>query len=113
MADDLRWRLGTRYPGHDYRVFRTSFVDGRHEQTGKAIRFSIIEATSWVNIIALTRDERVVLVRQYRAGVDRVCLEIPGGMVDPGEEPAQAAARELVEETGYTTANWRLIGSVA
>src|SRR5678816_3567328 len=110
--DELRWRLGTRHPGHDYHVFRTSFVDGEHAR-GLHKRFSLIEAVDWVNVIALTPDERVVLLRQYRVGIDKVCLEIPGGMVDPGEDAPTAAARELVEETGYTASTWRHLGKVA
>src|SRR6185503_109119 len=62
---------------------------------------------------ALTPDERVVLIRQYRVGTAKVCLEIPGGMVDPGEDALTAAARELVEETGYTAKQWHELGSVA
>ncbi|HEY5924848.1 MAG TPA: NUDIX hydrolase [Kofleriaceae bacterium] len=113
MSDDeLEWRLGIRLPGHDYKVFTTAFVDGEHPRAGKK-RFSLIEAVDWVNVIALTRDEQVVLIRQYRVGVGRVCLEIPGGMVDPGEDAQTAAARELVEETGYTAQRWEHLGSVA
>jgi 8-oxo-dGTP pyrophosphatase MutT (NUDIX family) len=111
MSEELAWRLGARHPGHDYRIFRTGFVDGEHPRAG-AKRFSLIEAVDWVNVIALA-DERVVLIRQYRVGADAICLEIPGGMVDPGESPAEAAARELAEETGYTTARWEQIGNVS
>ena len=109
----LAWRLGARIPGHDYRIFQTAFADGVHPRGGADKRFSLIDCVDWVNMIALTRDQRVVLVRQYRPGTDSVCLEIPGGMVDAGESPAEAAARELVEETGYTSARWEQLGKVA
>lgn len=110
---DLTWKLGARSPGHDYRVFTTSFVDAVHPRTGAVKRFSLIACPDWVNVIALTDDQRVVLLRQYRAGVDRVCLEIPGGMIDPGEDPIAAAMRELAEETGYTGGTAELIGKVS
>lgn len=111
--DDLIWRLGARHGGHDYHVFKTAFVDATHPQTGAPKVFSLIEATDWVNIIALTRDDHVVLLKQYRPGIDQVCIEIPGGMVDPGEAPEVAAPRELEEETGYTAKTWHRLGVVA
>jgi len=113
VPDDLAWKLGARLPGHDYRVFTTAFVEATHPRTGALKRFSLIHSADWVNVIALTADQRVVLIRQYRPGVDRVCLEIPGGMIDPGEDPCAAAARELAEETGYTGGSLEVIGKVA
>ncbi len=98
-------------------MFKTAFVDGTHPRTGATKRFSLIEAVDWVNVIALTPskngDERVVLIRQFRIGSASVCLEIPGGMVDPGETPAEAAARELAEETGYTAPDWEQLGNLS
>ena len=111
-AIDLVWKLGARVPGHDYRIFTTAFVDGTNPQTGATKRFSLIDSVDWVNVIALTADDRVVLLRQFRAGAAQVCLEIPGGMIEPGEDPIPAGARELAEETGYTGGNWELIGRV-
>jgi ADP-ribose pyrophosphatase len=113
MADDLAWKLGARIPAAGYRVFTTAFVDGIHPRTGATKRFSLIEAVDWVNVIAMTRDQRVVLIRQFRVGSNEVCLEIPGGMVDPGETPAEAAARELAEETGYASVHWHALGRVS
>ena len=112
-AMDLVWRLGARIPAADYRVFETAFVDGVHPQTGETKRFSLIEAVDWVNVIAMTPELRVVLIRQFRVGAEEVCLEIPGGMIDPGEAPAEAAARELAEETGYTASHWEQIGDIS
>lgn len=110
---NLTWRLGARHPGADYKIFKTRFVDGEHPRTGASKRFSLIECVDWVNVIALTPDDRVVLIRQWRAGTNTVCLEIPGGMVDDGEDAMSAAARELEEETGYLAARWSPLGRVA
>lgn len=111
--DHLVWKLGARTPGEDYRVFKAGFVDGAHPRTGAIKRFSVLDCTDWVNVIALTADDDVVLIRQFRPGVARVCLEIPGGLIEPGEDPCAAAVRELAEETGYTGAHAELIGKVA
>ena len=66
----------------------------------------------WVNIIALTGRQELILIRQYRFGTDRVEWEIPGGAVNDGEDPLAAGLRELLEETGYAGQNGRIIGKV-
>ena len=71
-----------------------------------------LHAAHWVNVIPLRDDGQVVLVRQWRFGISGPTLEIPGGMVDPGETPFEAAQREMLEETGYRGARWTSLGTV-
>lgn len=66
--------------------------------------FTIIKCPDWINVIALTKDQRVVMVEQFRYGTAQVTLEIPGGVVEAGEEPSQTCLRELLEETGHAPA---------
>jgi len=73
----------------------------------------VVDAPDWVNVVALTPDREVIVVKQHRFGVSAPTIEIPGGMIDPGEEPLQAATRELREETGYVAERWTSMGHVA
>lgn len=70
----------------------------------------VMEAPEWINVIPILDDGQVVLVRQWRYGIQSPSLEIPGGMVDPGESPDTAAARELIEETGFRAGTLRQLG---
>ena len=69
--------------------------------TEKDHRFVFIDSLKWVNLVPITEQNEIVMIRQYRHGSQRVTLEIPGGMVDAGEDPRKAAVRECQEETGY------------
>jgi len=99
-------------PIQDCRVFSVRRIRARSPRTGDAHDFFAIDSSDWVNVVAITPDERVVMVRQFRHGAGRITLETPGGLVDPGETPAEAAARELLEETGYAADEIVPLGAV-
>jgi ADP-ribose pyrophosphatase len=71
-----------------------------------------LKLPDYASVVALTEEGRVVIVRQYRAAVDRYTLELPSGIVDPGESPLESARRELLEETGYQARELEILGSM-
>jgi ADP-ribose pyrophosphatase len=83
-------------------LFRLRRERFRSRKSGNTHDFYVTEVADGVHAIALTPDHKVLMVRQFRAGSRRDSLETPGGLLDPGEDPCVAGARELLEETGYT-----------
>jgi ADP-ribose pyrophosphatase len=73
----------------------------------------VIQGKDFVVIVAVTRENRLLLVRQYRPAVAEVTLELPAGHIDPGETPEQAARRELLEETGHEADNFKLLANLS
>jgi ADP-ribose pyrophosphatase len=80
-------------------LFRLRKERFRSRLSGQEHDFYVIHLADAVHVVALTPDDEVLLVRQFRAGSKRDSLEIPGGLIDPGEDPCAAGARELREET--------------
>jgi len=74
--------------------------------------YYVLEYPNWVNAIAVTEDNKIIMVRQYRHGADIISLEIPGGVIDGDELPEVAIKRELLEETGYSFKSSELIATL-
>ncbi|HOE16722.1 MAG TPA: NUDIX hydrolase [Syntrophorhabdaceae bacterium] len=105
------WELLDSKIDRDYRVFRIAVNHALSPRTREVGEFYTIETNDWVNIIPLTEDENVVMIKQYRHGSQDVTLEIPGGLVDD-EGHKEAALRELKEETGYGGEDIQYLGAV-
>lgn len=94
---------------HKFPKFR---IDTCELPSGKNHKAFVLEFDSWANVVALTKDDQVVLVKQYRHGVQEMSLELPGGVVDAGEDPLSGARRELLEETGYSAGTMVEVGRI-
>lgn len=104
--DDHKWEVL-----HSEYVMRRPWLTARREHVrlanGKeAPEFYILEYPDWINVTAETEDGNMVMIRQYRHGVQRTDFELCAGVVEPGEDPMDAARRELLEETGFGGGEW-------
>jgi 8-oxo-dGTP pyrophosphatase MutT (NUDIX family) len=107
------WKKVGSKPLGDFRIFQLRSDRSISPRTQETHDFFVLDCVNWVNVVAVTPDQHVVMVEQYRHGSGTVELEIPGGMIDPKDaSPEAAGLRELREETGYVGANPRRIGEV-
>ena len=106
------WKLISSKYEKSFEIFNLRTDRALSPRTNKVHDFYIFESLDWVNIIPITADKEVVLVRQYRHGIRDITLEIPGGIIEKGDTPEKAAIRELREETGYGKAKMTFLGSV-
>ena len=105
------WAVLKRERVGDFKIFSLHKKQVCSPRTGEIREVQAIQSPDWVLILALTPHEEVVMVRQYRHGTEQVCLELPGGLVDPGDTSAELSARrELLEETGFRASGIKQIG---
>ena len=111
--DPLRWEvLDSTYISHHQ--YFTARRDRCRRPDGVIVpEYFVVELPPSVCVVALTEEKDVVMIRQYRHPIDESILEIPGGFIDPGEDPAAAARRELLEETGYAFQEMIPLGKIA
>lgn len=112
MAEPERWIRGPERTLASTRILDLQAIEYRHPGRTDGKEFVVIASPDWVNIVALTVDDRIVLIRQFRFGVNDFSWEVPGGIVNPGEDPLAAGLRELREETGYAGLRSRLLARV-
>jgi ADP-ribose pyrophosphatase len=107
------WEKLSSQPLGDFRIFTLRSDRKVSPRTLKEHDFYVIDSVNWVNVIALTSDQNLVMVEQYRHGSETVELEIPGGMMDTTDPTPEATAeRELREETGYEGTGPQVIGKI-
>ncbi|MGC6425241.1 MAG: NUDIX hydrolase [Lentimonas sp.] len=109
-ATPARWEIVDDKLLSSCRVWDLRARRYRHPHSGKEGEFYYIDSRDWAIVVARTIDGKLVLVRQFRCGLDALSWELPGGIVDEGEDPVAAGLRELQEETGYVAESGRLIG---
>lgn len=112
QTDQKPWKLMRSEPGPELPIFKVRYDWLENPRNAAVLKAVVLDFPDWVSVAAITADNRIVTVRQYRFGVAQFTTELPAGLVHRGEDHREAAERELREETGYTSADWVYLGWV-
>ncbi len=108
-----KWKILGEEKVCDFKLFKFYRRDLLNQHKNSEHHFYVMETPDWINVIPVTPEGKIVLIKQYRAGADEITIEIPGGVIDKKDaSPELAARRELEEETAYKTDNLTLLGAV-
>ncbi len=107
-----KWELIKSEEGIDLKLFKVRYDYLRNPRNDKIIKVIVLDGPDSVNVVPITQEGGILMIEQYRFGIGEYTLEIPGGIVDGGENHRQAAERELLEETGYSGEAWHHLGSI-
>lgn len=107
----MTWKIVEEHYYERFKIFQIKRSKRINPRSGDPFEFFLMEGLDWVNVIAITGCSELVLVRQFRHGINALTLELPGGCVEAGEDPARSAERELLEETGYQAASFDFLGT--
>lgn len=114
MKDPLKpWPIRRSIERGSFRIFRLREDIKTSPLSGMDLPFVVADCNDWINVLPITPEGQAILIRQWRHGINEITWEIPGGMIDHGETPEEAAARELREETGFVAERVEYAGSVA
>ncbi len=112
MTQLKNWRKTRSEAGPDLLLFNARYDFMENPRNNKVMKRIVLETRDWVNVVAITPEDKIIFVKQFRFGSGNITTEIPAGLIDDNESSFNAAVRELKEETGYTTKNWQYLGNV-
>jgi len=112
MDKDKQWVCEASEKGPALKIFNVRFDHMRNPRNGERERMVILESPDAANVVTVDGNGKILFVRQYRFGIGRYTLELPGGMIDEEEAQEHGIRRELREETGAVAKNWHFLGKI-